>query len=173
MHIGTVLLTVHNLFSSPFLLQSQASEVGMGKTLICIALVLANPGSYKRMSVATFKQSTVPLTTKRFDPRTETHYPYRNQVKKEINVFNNKICRAVCENDLEKQLYKVKTTVISTSNTIVGQWYDEIKKFAPNINIKVHHGSYKSSPDYFNPSVTDIQDVDSKYNKYCFCVLHF
>ena len=114
------------------------------------------------MSVAKCKQSTVPLTTKRFDPRTETHYPYRNQVKKEINVFNNKICRAVCENDLEKQLYKVKTTVISTSNTIVGQWYDEIKKFAPNINIKVHHGSYKSSPDYFNPSVTDIQDVDSK-----------
>jgi SNF2 family DNA or RNA helicase len=166
------LLTIHVLLSF-FYLQSQASEVGMGKTLICIALVLANPGSYKRMSVAKCKQSTVPLATKRYDPRTETHYPYRNQVKQEINVFNNKICRAVCENDLEKQLYNVKTTVISTSNTIVGQWYDEIKKFAPNINIKVHHGSYKSSPDYFNPSVTDIQDVDSKYNKYCFCVLHF
>jgi SNF2 family DNA or RNA helicase len=172
MHIGTVLLTVHNLFSSPFLLQSQASEVGMGKTLICIALVLANPGSYKRMSVAKFKKSTVPLTTKKFDPNGEKKSEQKE--KKKLNKqFNAKICQAVCENDLEKQLYKVKTTVISTSNTIVGQWYDEIKKFAPNINIKVHHGSYKSSPDYFNPSVTDIQDVDSKYNKYCLCVLHF
>ena len=162
MHIGTVLLTVHNLFSSPFLLQSQASEVGMGKTLICIALVLANPGSYKRMSVAKFKKSTVPLTTKKFDPNGEKDVRKKSQLKKVNKRFNEKICQAVCENDLEKQLYKVKTTVISTSNTIVGQWYDEIKKFAPNINIKVHHGSYKSSPDYFNPSVTDIQDVDSK-----------
>ena len=126
----------------------------MGKTLICIALVLANPGSYKRMSVAKFKKATVPLTTKQL---------FKDMLdKKETKRFNEKICQAVCKHDLEQQLYKVKTTVISTSNTIVGQWYDEIKKFAPNINIKVHHGSYKSSPDYFNPTVTDIQDVDSK-----------
>ena len=134
----------------------------MGKTLICIALVLANPGSYKRMSVAKFKKSTVPLTTKTFDPNGAKNSEQKKHQKKLNKQFNAKICQAVCENDLEKQLYKVKTTVISTSNTIVGQWYDEIKKFAPNINIKVHHGSYKSSPDYFNPSVTDIQDVDSK-----------
>ena len=102
------------------------------------------------------------MTTKKFDPNGAKNSEQKKHQKKLNKQFNAKICQAVCENDLEKQLYKVKTTVISTSNTIVGQWYDEIKKFAPNINIKVHHGSYKSSPDYFNPSVTDIQDVDSK-----------
>jgi SNF2 family DNA or RNA helicase len=99
----------------------------------------------------------------------------------QIDANNARIKReylAMQTNILQQQMYPVKTTIIATTCTLVGQWYDEIKKFAPNINIKVHHGSYKSSPDYFNPSVTDIQDVDSKYNKLFLCspfltLLHF
>jgi SNF2 family DNA or RNA helicase len=144
-----------------------ASEVGMGKSLVCIALVLANPGSYKRMSVQQFTKATAPLgTVELVKPHHHwCNFQQRSQDYHATKASNENICKAVCLNDLEKQLYKIKTTVISTTNTIVGQWYDEIKKFAPELNVKVHHGSYKSSPDFFNPSVTNIQDVDSKCKK--------
>ena len=132
----------------------------MGKSLVCIALVLANPGSYKRMSVQQFTKATAPLGTTEL-----VRYRQHPKDKRASKALNENICKAVCLNDLEKKLYQVKTTVISTTNTIVGQWYDEIKKFAPELNVKVHHGSYKSSPDFFNPSVTNIQDVDSKCKK--------
>ena len=143
-----------------------ASEVGMGKSLVCIALVLANKASCKRMSVQKFNEATRPVDTKSYS------LSFEKQMKKDPNNkntnlkvlnqrMNQRICQTVCKNDLETQKYKVKTTVISTTNTIVGQWYDEIKKFAPSLNVKVHHGSYKSSPDFFNASSKSaLQDVD-------------
>ena len=124
------------------------SEVGMGKTLVCIALICANPGSYKRISDAKFAIATAALKTRDYSKDNKQH--------------NARICKQVAEQDLATAKYKIKTTVISTTNTIVGQWYDEIKKFAPSLNVKVHHGSYKSSPDFFNPAAkpSDIQDID-------------
>ena len=141
-----------------------ASEVGMGKSLVCIALVLANPGSIKKMSAANFAKATRPLETKPPNRQSVTGR-YGRVKKKDINKApNSRLCEQVCVNDLVQGLYKVKTTVISTTNTIVGQWYDEIKKFAPTLNVKVHHGSYSSSPDFFNPASnytkSQMQDID-------------
>jgi superfamily II DNA or RNA helicase len=129
------------------------SEVGMGKTLVCIALVCANPGDYKRLSDAQFKTAMTPMDTWVMSAKDSS----RNDRK--WGIAN--LCQQLCTQDLATEKYKIKTTVISTTNTIVGQWYDEIKKFAPSINVKVHHGSYKSSPDFFNQEdPSSIQDVD-------------
>ena len=154
------------------------SEVGMGKSLVCIALVCANPGAYKRMSAEMFAKARSPVGTMDWGeyehsplrpPTLKSKYAHRAKrrrgsllgaQKKELEEFNGSVAEKICVGDLETARYKVKTTVISTTNTIVGQWYDEIKKFAPSLTVKVHHGSYRQSPDFFDPNVTDLQDVD-------------
>ena len=49
------------------------SEVGMGKTLVCIALICANPGSYKRISDAKFAIATAALKTRDYSKDNKQH----------------------------------------------------------------------------------------------------
>jgi hypothetical protein len=78
----------------------------MGKSLVCIALVLANPGSYKRMSVQQFTKATAPLgTVELVKPHHHWgNFQQRSQDYHATKASNENICKAVCLNDLEKQL---------------------------------------------------------------------
>ena len=63
-----------------------ADEMGMGKTMVCISLVLANPPKPGATS---------------------------------------------------------KTTLVIVNNTLVQQWYDECKRYAPKLNVQKHYASTK------------------------------
>jgi SNF2 family DNA or RNA helicase len=38
------------------------------------------------------------------------------------------------------QKLHLKTTLVLTKNTLMGQWHDEIRKFAPGLRVAVYHG---------------------------------
>ena len=201
-------------------------EVGMGKSLVCIALVLANPSNFKPMTDAQFKKATVELRLMKglkqstiYQPPMVSYLPVSSRTKmakdwlwgekirditeneadaisydvnrpesirketkagmkryrkekylknaKEIQIEANnaRIQReylAMQTNILQRQMYPVKTTIIATTCTLVGQWYDEIKKFAPTLVVKVCHGSFRSHPDFVDPkrSSFDIRRID-------------
>ena len=83
----------------------------------------------------------------------------------QIDANNARIKReylAMQTNILQQQMYPVKTTIIATTCTLVGQWYDEIKKFAPTLVVKVCHGSFRSHPDFVDPKQLsfDIRRID-------------
>ena len=78
-------------------------EMGMGKTMCAISLILANP--------ATGKFS-------RGDDRSNTHSSSTPS--------------------------RLKATLILTPNSLLGQWADELAKFAPSLNVVKFHGSSKA-----------------------------
>lgn len=212
-------------------------EVGMGKSLVCIALVLANPSNFKPMTDAQFKKATrrikmERLKSHRYQPSMVSYLPasirtkvaqvqvlqyipasscygYKKVTKRrvitenEANAISNNVNRpesirketkagmkryrkeqylykakeiqieannariqreylAMQTNILQRQMYPVKTTIIATTCTLVGQWYDEIKTFAPNLVVKVCHGSFRSHPDFVDPKQFsfDIRRID-------------
>jgi len=201
-------------------------EVGMGKSLVCIALVLANPSNFKPMTDAQFKKATVELRLMKglkqstiYQPPMVSYLPVsirtkmakdwlwgekiRDITENEANAISNDVNRpesirketkagmkryresrdlkkakeiqidannarikreylAMQTNILQQQMYPVKTTIIATTCTLVGQWYDEIKKFAPNLVVKVCHGSFRSHPDFVDPKQLsfDIRRID-------------
>jgi SNF2 family DNA or RNA helicase len=203
-------------------------EVGMGKSLVCIALVLANPSNFKPMTDAQFKKATVELRLMKglkqstiYQPPMVSYLPVsirtklakvwpwswietiRDITENEANAISNDVNRpesirketkagmkryresrdlkkakeiqidannarikreylAMQTNILQQQMYPVKTTIIATTCTLVGQWYDEIKKFAPTLVVKVCHGSFRSHPDFVDPKQLsfDIRRID-------------
>jgi hypothetical protein len=43
------------------------------------------------------------------------------------------------------QKLHLKTTLVLTKNTLIGQWHDEIKKFAPSLCVAVYHAGTKGN----------------------------
>jgi len=84
-----------------------ADEVGMGKTLVCTALVLAAPAKVKAVTDTQFR--------KIHDDGPPNHLPI-----------------------------KIKATLIIVNNTLVGQWKDEIAKFAPDLEVHTYYADKKS-----------------------------
>ena len=76
-----------------------ADEVGMGKTMVSISLILANPCPTGWKSAWAWSERNSHGTM------------------------------------------KVKTTLITTTPTLLGQWYDEFIKFAPSLNVVCCHNS--------------------------------
>ena len=72
-----------------------ADEVGMGKTMVCISLILSNPCPERYRGLWIDRASGITL----------------------------------------------KTTIIFTPPTLLAQWYDEFKKYAPSLNVVCAHGS--------------------------------
>ena len=76
--------------------------VGMGKTMVSIALVLANPAPADWVSSFSWSSD---------------------------------------HEEADGTGMKIKTTVITTTPTLLGQWYDEFQKFAPSLNVVCCHSS--------------------------------
>ena len=98
-----------------------ASEVGMGKTAVALALVETNP--YPFMSAI----------------------PNRRKLVRHLDkyLFNAQPwCVGGCPP--EKKI-KLKTTVIRTSVSLMGQWQEECKKHAPNLVVKRYHPTSENS----------------------------
>ena len=82
-----------------------------------------------------------------------------NPLAANVIIDQTKLSVAAFREMLTSKKYSVKTTVISTTCTLVGQWYDEIKKWAPSLVVKVYHGSYNKHADRMKDSM-DMRDVD-------------
>ena len=204
-------------------------EVGMGKSLVAIALVLANPASnVKRLSdadwnlarcrdksLAQLRLSKIKKNLVTFLPsslrqkegtkivsrdcsdkfpdgyervpcmvdRTEQDIRWSrdtNPLMKAVYLEWQKHCREVGEQNakianangiisnishknfkklLVTKRFPVKTTIITTTVTLVGQWYDEIRKWAPELVVKVFHSSFNKHPDRMTHDM-DLRDVD-------------
>ena len=78
-------------------------EVGMGKTAVCAALILAHKGrdKYKPVPDAAFKNLC--------DPDNGSEHTYG-------------------------------VTIVICNNTIVQQWVDELKRFAPTLDVRTYYG---------------------------------
>ena len=143
-------------------------SVGLGKTLVCIALVMANRAQdIKPISHSTWesevvnfrkKLSRVRRTTKKMTWKVRSSFERLNAKSAEGNF---PFIRASRDKLVNKSL-RVKTTVISTTVTLLGQWLDECKKFAPNLCVKVWHPpSFKSThPDALHIDCADLRHVD-------------
>ena len=184
-------------------------EVGMGKSLVCIALVLANPFQGKRMSDSLWsearagmpaltglvavdhatvgtrpflKESGVPTSrwTNEFGnplswyqimhipgiraahTKWKIAYDKNELFINQQHAVNNKIMKRRHSEFsvlLNSNKFKVKTTVISTTVTLLGQWYDEIRKFAPHLTVKVFHSSFNKRESKIS-ATADLRDVD-------------
>ena len=190
-------------------------EVGMGKTLVFISLILANPSEKKMMTDDAFNRvkylahkvgippKPIPGITQYLpasmqqvgQTRKVSERNAKNQVKKQIqeghplamellsalqqcereekevellnetNLQQNKVLYKKRRKDrdyaLDEQKFSVKTTIISTSATLVRQMYNEIKKWAPNLVVKVYHDSFDvNHKDRFKDATDDIRYVE-------------
>ena len=91
-------------------------EVGMGKTAVCAALMLANPCKEK------------PVPDEAFAKLLE-----------------------------EKSDHVYKLTIVIVNNTLVQQWYDELKKFAPGLDVRKYYGGDAKAKQQ---ALTDLRKVD-------------
>ena len=91
-------------------------EVGMGKTAVVAALILANPATLK------------PVPDERF--------------------------AKLLSDDGEQT--KLKLTIIVVNNTIVQQWADELKRFAPSLRVLMFYGDGKKK----TAGLAQLRDVD-------------
>ena len=98
-----------------------------------------------------------------FQQHTKKAMEHNSKVSKEQEEFRQKKASA-CKHALTHQTYPIKTTIISTTCTLVGQWYDEIKKWAPNLIVKVYHGSFKQSHPNRCRDSEDLRQVDILLN---------
>jgi hypothetical protein len=96
-------------------------EVGMGKTMVCIATILANPLPHVQQSPWTISGTA------------DFHQLYRG-------VPSMQLLARFGDNRL-----KLKTTLVLTKNTLIGQWKDEIEKFAPHLRVLIYHAASGSS----------------------------
>jgi hypothetical protein len=61
---------------------------------------------------------------------------------------------------LQRKLH-LKTTLILTKNTLIGQWTDEIKKFAPGLRVAVYHaGTEGNQRSQIQRGQLDLSTVD-------------
>ena len=134
-----------------------ADEVGMGKTAVAIALVLANPSSNKRASDSDWENFYRVLTQKPPPPATikEQYWhdiagEYRDRYVKNpaYLAWRMEKCPGVKIN--------FGATIVATSPSLIGQWEDEIRKFAPGLNVQRFYGSNRHTKGVLQ----DWRDVD-------------
>ena len=121
-----------------------ASEVGMGKTVVTIALILANPMSLAKSAAAgsaggagggiAKSHWSCALCTFRNAPSADS-----------CEICKTSRSGVAPQNPAppaEKASTCWKTTLIVVPNTIVGQWYDELRKYAPSVDVAVWHSGF-------------------------------
>ncbi|KAH8086181.1 helicase [Aureococcus anophagefferens] len=122
-------------------------EVGMGKTAVVVALALACPAAGARPGDAEWAAVRTALTWKRRPA--EFLGSWRNRIP------NPAYGRWLPPPRVATTL-RLKTTLVLTNVSLVGQWEDEIKKFAPGLVVARFYGSDKLSPK----KLADWRDVD-------------
>ena len=122
-------------------------EVGMGKTAVCVALCLAHPSTKKRGSDAAWYVIQRALTCK---PQPSRWLGQRfNRV---LNPLHD-TWQAPAQ---PRERINLKTTLVLTNVSLVGQWEDEVSKFAPGLRVQRFYGSNKFSAR----AIGDWRDVD-------------
>ena len=119
-------------------------EVGMGKTMVCLALVLANPLPAARQSAwdidptRDFKSEQKNVFTKT-GPRS-----WEKRITSTRMVLTDECSPALTGRYKHKKM-QLKTTLILTKNSLLGQWKDEIEKYAPGLTVAMFHSGTSSS----------------------------
>ena len=90
-----------------------ADEVGMGKTLVVTSLVLAERATVKPISDAAFKRL--------YEPRPDDF--------------------AASDPSSGPPKLHFKCTVVVVNNTLVQQWVDELRKFAPSLEVHAYYAT--------------------------------
>ena len=99
-----------------------ADEVGMGKSAVVLALVATNP----------MQEDQCP-----------TLQQIRAQMSRNPPLPDGNNAKLKGESNEGLEPLKVKTTVILTSVSLMGQWEDECKKHAPGLRIARYHGDQR------------------------------
>ncbi|KAK3237290.1 hypothetical protein CYMTET_52620 [Cymbomonas tetramitiformis] len=146
-------------------------EVGMGKTIVCTAIVLANAMSPKvaaagaSWSILTeFRQRCEDARVPVMEPA--TWMPSRTTLVNGVYVRTSRIANP--QHAKWQQVSKppghlvihIKTTLVMVPVSLLGQWKDELKKFAPALNVKTYHGSNQAELNLLQRLDLDLRDVD-------------
>ena len=114
----------------------------MGKTAMAVALVLANPRNSKRASDDDWANFHRVLTQKPPPPLRikQRIWNTRTQVYEHVRVSNPARACWRMEKCPGVKIH-FKATIVATSPSLIGQWEDEIRKFAPGLNVQRFYGS--------------------------------
>ena len=129
-----------------------ADEVGMGKTVVCIALILAHP-------LPAAQQSAWDINGPR-DVNPGVRQPMYSHSSR-TRLVNRGEAMDALKNRYRNRKLKLKATLIMTKNSLIGQWRDEFEKYAPQLNVVIYHsGSGNSKRDQIVQGKFDLSDVD-------------
>jgi SNF2 family DNA or RNA helicase len=116
-------------------------EMGMGKTLVVVALILANPGIGHCTDSTVWKiweeRRTFPLPPDRIS-LDEPGTAYLEYVRR-IKTSPPPSLPATAADECGR--LKTKATLVYTSISLFGQWESEIARFAPSLIVKRYHSS--------------------------------
>ena len=103
-------------------------EMGMGKTVVAISLILANPSTEPAVSDAEWQRA---LSLGR-QPEW--------QIGNNYNLYQRKSDEWKARVEAYSPV-PLKVTLIIAPNTLLGQWKDELTKYAPGLRVETYHGS--------------------------------
>ena len=147
-------------------------EVGLGKSAVVLALVATNPASPKTISTTQQVNETASRMAANDQRRAQIQVAYYQECGRIDQAMEQALLHATDEDNRNKltghymglkrmererkdakllsemlpvSKLKLKTTVVLTSVSLLGQWEDEVKKHAPGLVVKVYHGSRKKA----------------------------
>ena len=118
-------------------------EMGMGKTAVCTALVLARP--FSETTTTTSETTTtpqlpqLPLLPFQRDAWGSASASAPLPVKHEASGAASSSSSATARRKLKGR--RLKTTLVVAPNTLIGQWHDEVRAFAPRLVTRVLYGA--------------------------------
>ena len=112
-------------------------EMGMGKTAVCTALVLARPFSETTTTTTTPRLPLLPAV--RRDAWGSASAPAPLPIKHEASGAASSSSSSSALRKLKGR--RLKTTLVVAPNTLIGQWHDEVRAFAPSLVTRVLYGA--------------------------------
>ena len=137
-----------------------ADEMGMGKTMVAISLILANPSKEKPVTDAAWAKfnaacrlqeyhEAVRLKSQTHKALYEEHSCNYSLCSKDPRYVQAESCVSQIVDDVTAATksmpeIKLKATLVITPNSLLGQWADEIKRAAPSLVVLKYHGATKA-----------------------------